>query len=430
MPAAPAPAQRGPAALPGDFKRFWVGQTISNLGTSVTLLAFPLIVFKLTGSALNLGLTVAVTTLPYLLFGLLIGAWVDRSNRKRVMIVSDLLRAGIVATIPLLAWFGDLRVWWVYAVGFLNSTLTICFDSCEFAAIPSLLHGAGGQPNADALIAANGRIQASYSAAMVIGPLLGGALVAIISVESVVLIDALSFVVSAGSLCLVRRSFNTADVVRAATSLRADIAEGLRYVFRHPVLRAISLMMLLVNAISVTIPAQLVLYADHQLGAGESRVGVIYAAGSVGVIALSLVAARLRRRWSFSQVTLGSLMFMGVLIVALALTTTFWLALAIIALENGLGTLFNINTGSLRQSIVPNAMLGRVISVAAVLASAASPVGALAGGVAVQRSGNVALVYGVVGVLIIAIAFAFTFTALGHADRYVSSDVAVAQVAA
>jgi MFS family permease len=373
---------------------------------------------------------VAVTTLPYLFFGLLIGAWVDRSNRKRVMIVSDLLRASIVATIPLLAWFGDLRVWWVYAVGFLNSTLTIFFDSCEFAAIPSLLHGEGGTTNSAALIAANGRIQASYSAAMVVGPLLGGALVAVVSVEAVVLIDALSFMLSAGSLCLVRRSFNTADVARAATSLRTDIAEGLRYVFRHPVLRAISVMMLLVNAVTVTIYAQLVLFADDRLGVGESRVGVLYAVGSVGVIVLSLSASRLRSRWSFSQVTLGSLMLMGAMIVALALTTSFWLALPIIALENGLGTLFNINTGSLRQSIVPNAMLGRIISVAAVLASAASPVGSLAGGFAVQHSGNVALVYGVIGGLTIVIAGAFAFTALGHADQYVPSETPVAEVAA
>ena len=146
------------------------------------------------------------------------------------------------------------------------------------------------------MIAANGRIQASYSAAMVVGPLLGGALVAIVSVESVVLIDALSFIVSACSLCLVRRSFNTADVARVATSLRADIAEGLRYVFRHPVLRAISAMMLLVNAVTVSIYAQLVLFADNRLGVSESRVGVLYAAGSVGVIVLSLSASRLRSR--------------------------------------------------------------------------------------------------------------------------------------
>ena len=100
------------AWLSGDFWRFWAGQTISNLGTSVTMLAFPLIVFKLTGSALYLGLTTAITTLPYLLFGLIIGARVDRADRKRVMLATDLARAAIIATIPQLAWFGDLRVWW------------------------------------------------------------------------------------------------------------------------------------------------------------------------------------------------------------------------------------------------------------------------------------------------------------------------------
>jgi predicted MFS family arabinose efflux permease len=196
------------------------------------------------------------------------------------------------------------------------------------------------------------------------------------------------------------------------------MVEGLRYVFRHPVLRAISAMMLLVNGVSVTIYAQLVLFADQRLGVDGGRIGALYAAGSVGVIALSLLAARLRRRWTFSQVALGALMLMGLATVALALTTSFWLALPILALEGGLGTLFNINTGSLRQSIVPNHLLGRIISVAAVLAATAQPVGALAGGVAIERSGNVALVYGIVGVLTTCIACGFAFTALGHAQDF------------
>src|SRR5215472_12323103 len=92
-----------------DFRKFWTGETISNLGSSFTQFALPLLVFKLTHSALNLGITTAATFVPYLLFGLLIGAWTDRVNRKRLMIVTDLLRALVIAAIPVLAMAHELR---------------------------------------------------------------------------------------------------------------------------------------------------------------------------------------------------------------------------------------------------------------------------------------------------------------------------------
>src|SRR5258705_3317567 len=116
--ASPAPKHR----LSRDFWTFWTGQTISNLGTSFTLFALPLLVYKLTGSALNLAITTAANMLPYLLFGLVIGAWVDRLNRKRLMITVDLARALVISTIPI-AWnLGILNVWWIYAVGFISAT--------------------------------------------------------------------------------------------------------------------------------------------------------------------------------------------------------------------------------------------------------------------------------------------------------------------
>jgi MFS family permease len=102
--------------LSADFWKFWAGQTISNLGSSVTLFALPLLVFKLTGSALNLAIASATSFLPYLLFGLVIGAWVDRLDRKRLMIAVDIGRALAIAAIPLLDGLGLLAVGWIYAV--------------------------------------------------------------------------------------------------------------------------------------------------------------------------------------------------------------------------------------------------------------------------------------------------------------------------
>src|ERR1700736_6257045 len=107
-----------PSRLSSNFWKYWTGQTLSNLGSSITLFALPLLVYILTGSALNLGISAAANFLPYLLFGLVLGAWTDRVDRKRMMIFTDIARALVVGTIPLQATLGHLSVWWIYGVGF------------------------------------------------------------------------------------------------------------------------------------------------------------------------------------------------------------------------------------------------------------------------------------------------------------------------
>jgi MFS family permease len=400
------------SGLTSDFWKFWVGQTISQLGSSFTLFATPLLIFKLTHSPVNLGIATAANFVPYLLFGLIIGAWVDRVDRKRLMIGVDLLRAAVIGAIPLLSFLGVLRVWEIYLIGFLSSTLTIFFESSEFAAIPSLV----GQED---LVTANGRIQASYSGAAVAGPLLAGLMLAVVKIETVFVVDAASFVVSAYSLGLVRVSFNAEPPHRERTTIRKDVAEGLRYVLRHPVLRNISAMMALFNFIDTTTFTQLVLFSKERLHASDARVGFLFSAGSAGVVFLGLLAGRIRKKLSFGPAALGSLMVIGWLTVAFAFNRMYWLALVIWGLAQGLGIFFNINTGSLRQAIVPNHLLGRIISIAGVLAWSAIPLGGLLGGYVIKWTGNVALVYGGIGVLLFATAVWFyVFSPLGRAERY------------
>src|SRR5215207_1902501 len=225
--------------LSGDFWRFWAGQSISNLGSAFTGFAVPLLVFQLTGSALNLALASAATALPGLLFGLLIGAWVDRIDRKRLMMRADIACAVVIASIPLLALWNWFPIWWIYAVGFVNTTLAICFGFAQVTAIARLV-------THDDLVTANGRVSASFAATGVIGPLLAGFLIALIPISTLLLVDALSFLISASLLSRISTSFNIATV-REPTTLRRDIAEGLRYVLHHPVLRAIAAIAALVN---------------------------------------------------------------------------------------------------------------------------------------------------------------------------------------
>jgi MFS family permease len=394
-----------------DFWKYWTGQTISNLGSSITLFALPLLVFKLSGSALDLGIASAATFLPYLLFGLILGAWADRVNRKRMMIGTDIGRAFIVASIPLLFAFGILTIWWIYIVAFIHATLTICFEAGEFAAIPSLV-------NQDDLVTANGRIQASYSGASIVGPLLAGVLVTLIPLSALLLFDALSFLASSFSLALIRISFNKGGK-RAPTSIRSDVTEGLRYVFSNPVLRNISIMMALVNFVGSTTYAQLIFFAKTRLQATDFQASLLYSAGSLGVVILALAAGPLRKHWSFSTVALGALMLEGILTVVFSFMRLYWAAVVLWTLIGGLGILFNINTSSLRQTIVPNQLLGRVMSIASVIAWSAIPLGSLLGGFTISWTQNVALVYGVIGALVFLIPFGFSFTALGHADRYI-----------
>lgn len=400
--------------LSGDFWKFWTGQTISNLGSSFTFFALPLLVFNLTGSALNLAVTTAAYFLPYLLFGLVIGAWVDRVDRKRMMIAVDLGRAAVIASIPALAVLDSLSVEWIYAVSFLSATLTIAFDSGEFAAVPSLV-------DRDDLVTANGRIQASYEGGRLVGPLLAGGLLGSgLPVEHVLLADAASFVVSAVALGTIRRTFNApVDPDRERTSLRRDVAEGLRYVLSHPVLRNISIMMALFNFIGATTYTQLVLFAKERLDASDGRVGLLFSAGSAGVVVLSLLAGPIRRRLSFSVAALGALMLDGLLTFVFAWTEAYWVGLVLWAAISGFGLFFNINTQSLRQAIVPSHMLGRVVSIAGVLAWSAIPLGTLLGGYAIEATDDVALVYAAIGVLTFLVAFSFRFTALGHAEDFI-----------
>lgn len=378
----------------------------------MTGFALPLLVFKLTNSPLNLALTMVFTVLPYLLFGLAIGARVDRANRKRVMVFTDCARALVIASIPLLTVPGSLSVWWIYGASFVNATLTIGFTAANFAALPSLV-----EP--DDLVAAHGYIQAGFSMASIIGPLVAGIVLVRVPLPLVLLLDAASFLVSAVSLLLIKGSFHTGtNEKQEEAGIGHAILAGLHHVLRSPIVFWLMLLLLLFNIILPTADVQIVWYATHWLRASDTQVGLLYASDGIGVVVFSLLANRLRTRWSFGVVTLGSMMVLGVLTTLMAWTHWYPSVLVIWALRGGTDVLFLISTYSITQRIVPNALLGRVITCIRVLTWPTGALGALLGGLALAQTGNVGLVYGCVGVLVFLVAFAFWLTPLGHAERY------------
>ena len=382
------------------------------LGSAFSGFALPLLIFQLTHSPLSLAIATATFALPHLLFGLFIGAWVDRVDRKRLMIAVDVLMAMALAVLPILAFVHHLNVLWIYAVQFTVSSLGLVFEQAEFTAIPSLVGDID-------LVTANGRINASYQASEVAGPTIAGAIATVVSIPALLVIDSVSYLVSATMLATIKVGFNRSTrEAKRSTRILSDIGEGLRYVWSHPVLRNISLMMMLFNLVNSTFYAQSVYYAKERLHTSNFELGLFFAAGSVGAILFSLLAGRLRRRFSFSAVVIGCLALSGVFTVIFASIPWLWLALPFLLLREGVLSLLNINTFSLRQAIVPDHMLGRVLSVAGVLAFSAMPLGSIAGGILIERTHNVALVFGGIGVLLFVIPLAFNLTPLGHADRY------------
>jgi MFS family permease len=400
-----------PFGLSANFWRFFIGQLVSNLGSSFTSFAFPLIVYQLTRSAINLAISAAADFLPYLLFGLFIGVWVDRLDRRRLMIVVNWVNAVLIASIPVLFFWGDLSIWVVYLIGFLSGTVGIFFSSAEFAALPNLV-------GKEQLVKANGRIQASYSAVSVIGPLLAGALVVVMPVVTLLFVDAASFIIAALTLTTIQQRFNT-DAPRPSTSFRADIAEGLRFIWHHPAIRALTILVALFNFFFTTVGYELVIYVKQQLHGPDWQFGLLTAASSVGVILFGLFAEKLNERFKFSQITLVALGAAAVLVVLFGFQRNIWVAAAIWALTYGMIMLFNIMVESLRQLIIPDHLLGRVKTTARMLVFSAIPLGTLVGGVVVQRTGHVGIVFSGIGGILFTLTIFFAFSAIGHAERYI-----------
>jgi hypothetical protein len=412
-----SPPRRRANRLGRDFWLYFSGQSISQLGSSFTTFALPLLIFRLTHSATSLAIGTAATFLPYLLFGLVLGAVTDRVDRRRMMLNTDLARALVIAVLPVLSLAGVLAVWQIYAVTFVQSSLGILFTCGEFAAIPALV-------GEEELVTANARIMATNNVGPILGPTLAGALVAFVPVAQLLFFDAGSFLVSAVALAAIRRSFNAGmEPVKAAANvargLLADVRQGLEYVWRHPVLRSISIMMALINFVYATADAQLVLFAARALHASSSQIGFLFACGAAGIVIVSLLAGPIRRRLSFAVTALGALVVSGLALTAMALFRSYPAALVLWGASSGFGLLLNINTGALRQAIVPPQLFGRVVSVAQVLAWSAIPLGSIAGAAAINAS-SVTTVYAVTGVLIAAIALAFTFSPVAKGDRYLA----------
>jgi MFS family permease len=360
-----------------DFTRLWAGQTVSQFGTQVTYLALPLTAaVTLQATPSQMGLLGAAEFAPFLLFGLFAGVWVDRLPRRNILIAADLGRAALLALIPLAALGGFLRIELLYAVGFLTGVLTVFFDVAYQSYLPALVDRAD-------LVEGNSKLEVTRSVAQVAGPGAAGGLVQLVSAPVAIALDAASFVLSALVLGAIRR----AEPPPAASRRRiwAEIGEGLAVVLGNRHLRAIAGCTATSNLFSQIATAVYLLYLTRDLAVTPALVGVIFAAGGVGALLGALLASRTAAAVGLGPTIVGTaaLFPLGWLLTLVAggppalVVAVLAAAMALVSLA---GTVYNVNQLSLRQTITPDRLQGRMNASMRFLVWGTIPIGALIGG--------------------------------------------------
>jgi MFS family permease len=371
------PAPAGLLAHQG-FLRLWAAQTVSLVGSEVTLVALPLTaaVF-LNASPWDMGLLAAAGKAPFLLVGLLAGVWVDRLPHRAVLVAADLGRAALLGSIPVAAALGVLGMPQLYAVAFLAGVLSVFFEVASQSFLPALVAR-------EQLADGNGKLEASRSMAELGGPLLASGLLQVAVAPFAMVADALSFIFS--GLCLRSIHADAQPVARAArSSLLAEVAEGVRLVVHHPLLRPIAGCSATMNLFFQMFMAVYVLYVTQQLQLPPTLIGVVIGAGSLSGLSGSLIAARVARRLGIGHTLMAAtaLSGLGGLMLAFAhlvpLPTLPVLIASQLVLVLGV-PIYNINQVSLRQAITPPGMRGRVNATNRFLAWGTMPVGSLLGG--------------------------------------------------
>ena len=357
-----------------DFGKLWTAASVSTLGDGITVTAGPLLAATLTRDPLLIGVVGAASFAPWLLIGLVSGALVDRLDRRRVMWTVDLGRGAVLAGLAVAILAGWASIPLLAAGAFLLGVGQTLFDSAAQASIPSLV---GRDP--DRLSAANGRLLGAQTVSQQFaGPPLGGALFSLTPWLPYA-VDAVSFLGSSVLLARIRGRFEV-ERTGPRSSIRADIAEGLRWLARHRLLRGLALLTGVLNLIFMASEVVLVLVAQDRLGLGNLGFGLLLTGTAAGSLLASVVASRIVRRWGEARAYLASFALLGVVLVVLGLTTVVTVAAAALAVLGFAVTLGNIIVQSLRQAVTPAPLLGRVVSVYRLIGFGAIPVGALVGG--------------------------------------------------
>ncbi|WP_225849205.1 MFS transporter [Streptomyces sp. HPF1205] len=416
----PPPHDRPPPGAGGSrsFGIFWAGQTLSVVGDAFALIALPLLVLQATGSVARMGLLTAAAGGASLVAGVFAGVVVDRLDRRKLLVATDLARMALYAVIPV-AWAFGPRVWLLYVVLPLCEAVGMLFSVTYVTVVRALVAP-------DLITRANGRLGATASAAGVAGPVCAGLVVSRFGAATAVGVDAASFAVSAACMALVRfhgdtRALSaaragapaTGDAARAGrdTALRRlgrDLRAGVTFLRGHPVLRSLTVLLTFFVFLTLGLNDLIIYHLEHDLGESDRTVGVVFAVAALGSITGALMVAPVRRRFGFGPTWIGAVAVSGLAVAGIGWASDVpGVALPAAAFLGCTGVAGTCSM-SLRQEVTPEHLLGRVTSAFWTLHYCAAPAGAALLTWTAQRVGTapVTLTAGVCCLLIAAAAAA------------------------
>jgi predicted MFS family arabinose efflux permease len=384
-----------------NYLALWGGKLVSATGSQMTQIAFPLLVLALTQSAAIAGLAGALRMLPYLLLSLPAGALVDRWDRRRVMILCDSGRAIALGSIPVALLLGHLSVLQVCLVALIEGTLFVFFDIAEVAVLPNIVT----QQEMPAAVAQY--ISLTDGVTMLLGPALGGALYAAGRMVPF-LLDAISYGASVLALWRIQLPRRTASDEQADSlswrTMRADIVEGVVWLWRHRTLRALTALLGAGNCL-VAGEALLVIVLAERLRATAPEVGLILGLGGCGAVFGALLAERVVRRLTFAQAFIGGNWLVALLFLLYAVAPTPFALGLVMAGIGAVYAVINVAQFSYRMSLIPDALQGRVSSIIRLMLYGSLPLGLAVAGFAIEHVGAVATVLALgVGLVLVALA--------------------------
>ncbi|GAA5143558.1 MFS transporter [Nocardioides marinquilinus] len=374
----------GSALADPTYRRFLAARAVVMSGNALTLVALPVLVYRLTGSAALTAAVAVVETAPYLLVGLPAGALVDRWNRRRVMVTTGVVSGTVMATVPLAAALDRLGVVQLLVVAAVVATSFVFSDAASFGVVPQLV-------GRHRVASATSTLVTVGTAIGLVGPLVGGVLVTVLPPALVLGIDALAYLVAAAVLARLRwPGSETVPAAAGPRRLRAEVAEGLRYLWTVPVVRWLTVLGVGNSLAGGAVAGLLVVVGVEQLGldADSPALGWLFAAGAAGTFVAGLALPRLQRRVGVGLITTtGYAVGLGALL-GLSSATSLAAALPLLALLNLAATSLIVNGIVARQVVTPDHLQSRVNTTARLIAWGGSPLGAALGGLVAGAVGT------------------------------------------
>jgi MFS family permease len=368
-----------------DFIRLWSAETVSQFGTQFTQLALPLVAIDvLHVSAFEVAALTTVEFLPFLLISLPAGVWVDRLRRRPILVIGDLTRALLLASVPVAYWTGHLTMTQLYVVGFLVGIATVFFDVAYQSYLPSLVER-------QQLIDGNAKLEISRAAAQLGGPGIAGIVVNVLRAPAALVFDAVSFVGSAAFIFSIRKAESAVRLDAPRRRMREELREGLQWVLRHEYLKNIAACTGLFNFFGNMAFAVVLVFARRELHLSPLAIGLAFTLSNIGPLVAAFNANRISERLGVGRTIIWASIIGGPMTLLVAFApqgnAALLLLVPVLAVGGLSNVIYNVTQVSLRQAITPERLQGRMNSVMRFIVWGTLPLGALVGGLLASRIG-------------------------------------------